>query len=404
MRILLVNKFYYPQGGADKHVLQLEQLLTKRGHEVAVFAMQHPKNQPSTWSKYFVSQVDFSHVRLGWQGIRTAARMFHSFEAARKMDALIRDFKPDVAHLHNIYHQISPSVLKVIAKHDVPIVMTLHDYALASANYTLYAHGGICEHGKRGRWWEYIIHRCIKHSLLASILAAVDQWWHDRTKPYERYVGTFISPSRFLADVIHDWRGASLPITILPNFTDTVPLRQWPKDGSVVYVGRLSHEKGVATLVRAARQINGTIHIIGTGPEEATLKALAAANGVTNMIWHGFQTGTALNERIAKASAMVVPSEWYENNPLTILEAFAAGTPVVGSRMGGIPELIREGETGALFPAGDATALAATVNGLLKDHDRLAMLSSGAVAAATAHTPQGYLDRLEGIYASARTR
>lgn len=404
MRILLVNKFYFPQGGADKHVLQLERLLRDRGHEVAVFAMAHPNNQPSPWSKYFVSQVDFSRVRFNWQGLRAVGRMFYSFEAARKIEGLIREFKPDVVHLHNIYHQISPSILPVIAKHDIPIVQTLHDYDLISANYSLYAHSGICEHGRNGRVWEYVQHRCVKNSLVASLVAAIERWRLNRTKPYERYVGTFISPSQFLKDYILDWTRRPLPIHVLPNFTELVPHRVWPKDGSVLYLGRLSHEKGLATLLRSALQIDVPIKIVGAGPEEPSLKKLANELGVSNISWLGQKGGSELETLIGQAAVMVVPSEWYENNPLVVLEAFARGTPVVASHIGGLPELVRDGETGVLFPTGQPEKLAEAINAILTNpavHERMSM---NAVNAAAQHTPGGYLDTLLNIYASARTR
>ncbi len=400
MRILLVNKFYFPQGGADKHVIELERLLTAAGHEVAIFAMTHPKNIPTPWAKYFVSFIDFSRVRFNWQGMRVVGRTLHSFEAARQMKKMLRDFKPDVVHLHNIYHQISPSILPIIARAGIPMVQTLHDYSLISANYTLAGHGGICEHGKGGRYWEYILHRCIRHSLAASLLGAIDQWWHDRTRVYERYVAAFISPSQFLKTVVTSWKPNIRRVDVIPNFTSEIPRRVWPKDGSIIYVGRLSGEKGVATLIRAAKDIPAPVHIIGTGPDESRLRALAAEVGASNIVWHGFLTGAPLAEYLSKASAMVVPSTWYENNPLVILESFAYGTPVVGARIGGIPELVRDGETGRLFTPGDVGGFVQAVQAVRRDVQDSDRLSTACMQVAQAYTPQEYLEKLMKLYAS----
>jgi glycosyltransferase involved in cell wall biosynthesis len=404
MRILLVNKFYFPQGGADKHVLQLEDALRRRGHEVAVFAMAHPKNQGSPWAKYFVSETDFSRIRLSWAGVRVIGRTFHSFEAARKMAQLLKDFRPDVVHIHNIYHQISPSILPVIRRHTIPIVMTLHDYALVSANYNLYAHGGICQHGKYGRYWEYLTHRCIKNSRAASFISMLDQWWHDRRRVYEKHISTFISPSRFLRDLVLDWKRQDLKIDVLPNFITTSPHQTWPKKKYVLYVGRLSGEKGVEILVRAAAESPIPIKIVGAGPDEMKLKKLSTAVGARNIEWLGWQSGQALETLIAEAAALVVPSRWYENCPLVILEAFAKGTPVLASRIGGIPELVIDGENGWLVQPDNVSALVAGLQEIEKNSERLAQLSVGAARSAQQYQLPSYLERLEQVYAQARVR
>lgn len=401
MRILLVNKFYFPQGGADLHVLQLEQLLTAAGHEVAVFAMAHPKNQPSRWSDSFVSEVDFSRVRFGWAGMRVLGRTLWSFEAARKMKKLLRDFNPDVVHIHNIYHQISPSILPVIKKAGIPIVQTLHDYYLLSANYSLYAHDGICQHGKDGNFFSYIKHRCIKNSFFASALASVEKYVHGGARIYLKHIHHFIAPSAFMKDLTEDWLGRPLPMTVLHNsISSTVMLA--PRTNRLLYVGRLSPEKGVDVLLRALAGTDIALDIVGTGPAEESLHRLAGQLGLQNVAWHGYQPPEKIAQFMASARALVVPSQWYENYPLVILEAFAQGTPVIGSRMGGIPELVKDGQTGALFSANNIEHLRTLFRDTQDHPDRWAAMSAATQRVVAEHTPRGYIERLIPLYASLR--
>jgi len=405
MKILLVNKFYFPQGGADKHVLQLEEMLTRRGHEVAVFAMSDPRNRPSKYAKYFVSPVDFSRVRFNWQGLRVLGRTLHSFEAARKMKKLLADFQPDVVHIHNIYHQLSPSILPVIHQAGIPIVQTLHDYALISANFSLYAHGGICTHGKFGRYDQYLWHRCIKNSVAASALAMIDQWWHARRRIYERNVSVFISPSRFLRDLVLDWTGEDLDIRVLPNFLAEKNLTIVPNKGNyVLYLGRLSAEKGVDLLLQAVAGTNIRVKIVGTGPEEKKLRELAEQLGLANIEWLGFKDGTELQTLIAQAQALVVPSKWYENCPLVALEALAAGTPVIGARIGGIPELIQDGQTGYLFSPNRPAELRDKLKLIMTHPATTEAMSRQARVEAAKYSIDRYYQQLKTIYETARGR
>lgn len=398
MKVLLVNKFYYPKGGADIHVLRLEELLTSAGHEVAIFAMTHPENKPSKWSPYFVSQVDFSHVTFSWPGLRAAGRAIWSFEAARKMKKLLRDFQPDVVHLHNIYHQISPSILPVLKKSGVRVVQTLHDYALLSPNYTLSGHGGVCEHGRDGKWYEILFHRCIKGSFAASLLDTVAMYIQRGSALYLSTVHQFISPSAFLKKFSQDWFHRELPITVLPNFTEAQPVSV-PRKKHVVYVGRLSAEKGVDHFIRALALTQVPASIVGDGPERKKLEALAAKLRISNLTFLGNVPPEQIPLILAEARALVVPSQWYENYPLVILESFVQGTPVIGSRMGGIPELVQDGISGWTYEATDEAALQSLLIKSQKEPEAFSALADGCRTIAAEHTPGGYLKKLEEVYA-----
>lgn len=397
MRILLVNKFYFPQGGADKHVLELEQLLISHGHQVAVFAMAHPRNQPSPYAKYFVSQVDFEHIRLNWQGLRTFGRMFYSFEAKRKITALIRDFRPDVVHFHNVYHQLSPSVIAAVRQAGIPSVMTLHDYALVSANYNLYAHGGICLHGCDSSPWDYVKYRCIKNSWLASLAAALETIWIRLMGFYRGTINTFISPSNFLRDFVRQYGYAKENIRVIPNFTTANVVASNTLGEYFLYLGRLSSEKGVEQLLAASGDY--PLKIVGTGPLEKELRQRAAGLKGQSIEFLGFRHGDELQKLIANARAVIVPSVWYENCPLVIIEAFAAGRPVIAAAIGGIPELVTPGKNGLLYTHHQSSELKAAMRQLWEHPEQARVMGQNAKNELARFQPGTYYHELNNIYA-----
>ncbi len=400
MRILLINKFYFPNGGADQHVLNLERLLQAHGHDVAVFAMAHSQNLPSRWSRFFVSRTDFDRLRFGWQGLRAAGRMLYSFEARRKLARLVHDFQPDVAHVHNIYHQLSPSILPVLHAHGIPIVMTLHDYALLSENYTLFGHGGICEHGKDGRFFSYVAHRCIRHSVAASALAACAMTLHRAMRLYDRHVDVYLSPSKFLINTLRAWNIRARDVRYLPNFVDLPATTETPPGSSVLFVGRLAPEKGVDVLIRAVAGTDIPLHVAGSGPEEQHLRALARALQATNVQFVGRLSGAALAAAYQCARCVAVPSVWYENFPTVVLEAFAAARPVVASGIGGLTEQVRHGETGMLVPPGNVAVLRAALRQLMQHPGNATRLGKNARVFATQFHPEQFYAKLMTVYAA----
>jgi len=352
VKILLVNKFYYPRGGAERYFFLLKEMLEKSGHTVIVFSMQDDRNLPSPYSRFFVSHVDFDRVRFDWQGVRTAGRMVYSFEARRKLEQLIKEEKPDIAHLFNIYHQISPSILPVLKRHRIPVVQTLFDMKLLSPNYLLYAHGGICEHGKGFRYYECAFHRCIKGSFVASALAAIEMYFHKLAGFYEKNVETFIVPSHFLLEKLREWRVRIRDVRVIPNFIDVPKETPLSVGSDILFFGRLSEEKGVEDLVVAAQGLPYPVTIVGSGPQEAFLKKRASALGATNITFLGFVSDDVLDQHIRESRLVVVPSRCYENMPLSILEAFARKKPVIAPSLGSMPELVQPGKTGLLYTPG----------------------------------------------------
>ena len=220
MKILQINKFYYRRRGAETYMLDLIDLLEAHGHTVGVFSMEHPDTLESPFRQHFVSHVEFSHLsNLSISDkLKAVGRVIWNREAQRKLDALLYEFKPDIAHIHNIYHQISPSILTILKKHNIPVVHTLHDYKLLAPNYNLLANGEIDESSKGGRYYNVVRNRAIKGSLAASLLGMSEMYIHKAMQVYEKNVDCFISPSQFLKGLLDDWGVQAKRVEVIPNF------------------------------------------------------------------------------------------------------------------------------------------------------------------------------------------
>ena len=356
MKVLLANKFYYRRGGDCVCTLNLEQLLKDHNHDTAVFAMQHPENFPTPWSKYFPSEIRFSP---GPNILETFRRPFGSKEVKRKFNALLDDFQPDVVHLNNIHTQLSPLIAELAHRRGIKVVWTLHDLKLLCPRYDCLRNGEIpCEacFSDKHKVLEY---KCMKNSRIASYIAYREALKWPREK-LENYTDAFISPSRFLKDKMVQGGFAKDKIHTCCNFINTAKVRRenYDKDDYYCYVGRLSHEKGIGTLIEAAKGLPLKLKIIGNGPLQEILTAQAAGADIELL---GYRQWDEIKEIVGKARFCVLPSEWYENNPFSVIESQCLGTPVLGARIGGIPELIDEGKTGMLFESGNAKELKARI-------------------------------------------
>lgn len=362
MRILLIDKYHRQYAGPQRLYFDTAKLLREEGHEVAFFAMTHPKNEPTPWSTYFVDQVDYEEADqlTWWQKMKVAQNMIFNFAAKHKLEALIKEFKPDVAHLFVTYHQLSPSIIWALKKHHVPIVMTLCDYKLVSPNYNLFVRGQVWEHTSGFRC---LLDRCVKDSYAKSLVCAIEQWLHRLLGTYS-HVDAYIGLSQFLIDTFKRL-GFPYPIQLLVQPLVPLPDISQPITEKVgnnfLYFGRLSPEKGVATLIRAFALLRQgeTLSIVGFGTEEERLKALVKElqlEGVVSFL--GSVYGENLQRLLAGARAVVVPSEWYENTPYALLETLASATPVIAARSGSLPERVKDGYNGFLFESGNAEDLA----------------------------------------------
>ncbi|HPT08663.1 MAG TPA: glycosyltransferase [bacterium] len=368
MKILQVNKFNYLRGGAEKYFLQISEELVKAGHQVAVFSMQHPKNLPSPWEKYFVSRISFneSHLR-DW--LIAPGRIIYSFSARRKFTKLLNDFKPDIIHIHNIYHQISPSILSVASKHRIPIVMHLHDYKLVCPNYQLFTDNKICYRCWPKKYSQCLKHCCFKNSFFSSLLATIEMEIHHKIlKIYEKNISCFIAPSKFMKETLVKFNWAEDKIKVVYNFSEKMDNNLINEvEDYALYFGRLSKEKGINTLLEALQSAKNKINlkIVGSGPEEENLKKLVQELYLEKQVeFLGFKSDQALYDIVKKAKIIFIPSIWNENMPFALIEALSLKKVVAVSKVGGLQELIEDRVNGFLFKPGDLNDIADIINNL----------------------------------------
>lgn len=402
MRILHVNKFLYRRGGAESYMLDVADLQREAGHEVALWGMQHPENMRLPLQDTFPEHVEFEPPPAGVRArAQLLAHMVHSGSARRGMAQAVQRFRPDVVHLHNIYHQLSPSVLAPLREAGVPAVMTLHDYKLACPTYQLMdGSGRPCMSCVSGGLHHAALRRC-GGSAAAGAAAALEVGLHRRFDAYG-HISRFLCPSRFLADVVRAAGVYPDRLAVLHNPIDPRGLLQREHSRrSVTFVGRLSHEKGVDVLVRAVPHLAAdvAVDIAGTGPAEASLRQLADQVAPGRITWHGRLDREQVGLLLASSGVFTVPSRWYENQPIAVLEAFAAAVPVVASRMGGLAELVEDGVTGLLVGPEDPLALARGLTEVLADPIRNEALGHAARRRALEqHEPLAHVRELGGHY------
>jgi len=358
MRVVVANKFWYRRAGLERVMIDEVEWLEGAGHETAHFSMAHPDNDPSPWERFFVPYLELGqHGQLSaGQRALAAARMFHNIEAARRFDALLQEFRPDIIHIHGIHRQISPSILRVAHARQVPVVQTLHDYHHVCPSDVLLSGGKPCHPRRCGTYWygQAIARRCVRGSTVSSVLSAAETSLARVTKTYEKAVRRFISPSRFLADEMLGG-GWTIPIDLVRNAVPVGAHRGAVGDGLAI-IGRLRDEKGVEVALEAARRAKVDITVAGDGPMREALR-----RDFPEARFLGHISGEEVTRLLRRTRAVVVPSLCFENASMSILEAMAEGVPVLASRIGGIPEQIADGVSGLLAPPGDVDALASAM-------------------------------------------
>ena len=405
MRVLHINKFLYRRGGAESYMLDLAELQRAQGDEVAFYAMDHPDNLPDPRQDTFAPRMELNPPPAGLAGrVTTAAGVLYRPSSRRGLERLLGEFRPDVAHLHNIYHQLSPSVLRPLKRHRIPTVMTLHDYKLVCPTYQLLDHGRICEACLPRRFHQATVRRCNGGSLTGSLLASVELGVHTALGLYGP-VDVFVCPSDFMRRKMVEGRVYPDRLRHVPHFAElgSIAPAESPGDG-VVFAGRLSREKGVDVLLDALALAPGLPAVVaGDGPERDALEQQARDLGLLDRVrFVGRVPAVRVHDLMRRAAVVVVPSRWHENQPMTILEAFGTARPVVTTDLGGLPELVTDGETGRLVPADDAAALAAALLDLTADPERAHR--QGAEARRRAATRFGvdtHLAALGDVYAQA---
>jgi glycosyltransferase involved in cell wall biosynthesis len=358
MRILFLNNYYYLRGGAERVLFGEMSMLREAGHEVSVFSRADRNNQSSNFARYFPAEMLTENARVSLKAIPMMKELIYSKTSREGLKRVLDEFKPDVAHAHNIYGRLSTSVLDMLKFRRIPTVLTLHDMKLLCPSYLMLNHGRVCERCKGNRFYHAVISKCHKDSYAASSMYMLETWFNHTFKKYDM-VKKFIAPSLFLRAKAIEFGWAAEKIVYIPNFIDKRFITaSTAVDGYSLYLGRLSREKGVRMLLAAlkALPVRTNLIITGDGPDREALQKMAIENCLP-VFFTGFLEGKSLEKILFGAKVIIMPSESYENAPISLLEAFAWGKPVIGARIGGIPEMIDDEKNGYLFEPGNVNDL-----------------------------------------------
>ena len=366
MKILMVNKFLYPRGGCETYMLNLAEELKAKGHEVEYFGMYDEKNTVGNSLGLYTTNMDFHST--GAARFLYPFKIIYSTEAQRKLGKVLDHFKPDVVHMNNINFQLTPSVIYAVNKRNIPLVQTVHDYQMICPNHLLYSFGEVkpCERCITGSKFNCLKYNCIHDSKAKSLIGAIEAKLYKILKTYKK-VDLYVCPSKFLEEKLLAasdlYKGKTLTVH---NFIEKKPLPEKivPEKPYVAFASRLSKEKGVTLLYEAAKMLpEYSFLVAGSGPDGECLKE------VPNITMKGFLTGDELTSLMANAKVMLLPSVWYENCPLSILETHAFGVPVITMNSGGMAELVEDGKTGALINEPTPEAVAAAIKRCFEDEE-----------------------------------
>ncbi|MGA8868098.1 MAG: glycosyltransferase family 4 protein [Candidatus Sulfotelmatobacter sp.] len=363
MRIMYCNKYNFPFSGTEVYLFEAMDLMRSMGHEVALFSMADRRGEPTPYDRHFVPHIEFKNQHGWFHKARLATRVIYSVDARRRIGEMIADYRPDVAHVRNIYHHLSPSILWELRARNVPVVYHLNDFKLLCPSYNLVSEGKACEACKSGRFWHVVNSKCYPGQD-ARIVLAVEAYVHKWLGTYKKCVDRFLAPSQFVRDKFVEQGWDATKFEILPHFQRIQPLAEHTaKNGPVLYFGRLSREKGVEDLLHAMRRLpHLRLVLAGDGPERGDLERLAGELGVTNVEFVGHLRGEDLDRTIAACGFTVLPSHAYEVLGKTILESYAKGRAVVASDAGSRRELLYPGKTGLLYRTGDVEELATAID------------------------------------------
>ena len=417
MKILIVNKFLYPNGGSETYIFKVGGQLQKMGHEVEYFGMEHEGRIVGNHAECYTADMDFHGG--GLSKLLYPFKIIYSRETYQKITTVLEDFKPDVVHLNNFHFQLTPSIIYAIRKfgrkqgRKIPIVMTAHDSQLVCPNHlmTVPSDGRICFDCEKGHFGCCTKNRCIHDSKVKSLLASAEAYLYRFLKTY-RYLDLLICPSEFLKSKMATNPLLAERATVMHNFVGVPEDNSWKtistngeravdegaasneeavvhkKQDYVLYFGRYSSEKGIASLVKICEQLPDIPFVfVGDGPLKEQVENLS------NVENRGFLSGDVLYQTIAEAKLVLFPSECNENCPFSVMEAQMLGTPVLGSNLGGIPELIEEGKTGYILEAGNIAQWTGKIQELWNNPAALEELTS-ACAGVKFYTVEEYCDIL----------
>jgi glycosyltransferase involved in cell wall biosynthesis len=405
MRILFCNKYNFPFSGTESYIFNAMELLRQKGHVAALFSMSDPRGGATPYDHHFVPHIDFK-APAGSRGLFCTAwlalRAIYSREACSRLRAMIADFRPDVAHVRNIYHHLTPSILWELKAHKVPVIYHLNDFKLLCPSYNFVARGETCEACTGGKFWHVLTQKCYSGWKARSLLMA-EAYVHKWLGTYEKCVDRFLAPSNFVRDkfIEHGWDPKKFEV--LPHFQNVnSEVKPSPSTATLLYFGRLSPEKGVDDLLHAMQRLpHLRLVIAGDGPERCRLEQLAAKLCLSNVEFRGHLHGAELQKAIADSAFTVLPSHAYETLGKTILESYAHSRAVVASDLGSRRELVREGKTGLLYRTGDVGELASAIRYLSTQPALVARMGkTGLEQVRQFHTPEAHYDALLKLYES----
>jgi len=406
MRILLVNTRHFYGGGDSTYTFNLAKVLRNKGHDVAFFAMQDDRNLPDPDSDLFVNHIDFKELNQKksiYAGLQVASRVIYSKEARKKISKLLDRFQPDIVHLQNIHGHITPSVILEGRRRNLPVVWTLHDYKMVCPNTHFLIDGTnkICEACGNAQYYQAVLKRCKKGSVLASTMACVEAYAH-RIMGLRNLPDYFLTPSAFLRNKLIE-RGFSpskvkhVPLFLPAEMFDDVGQHD---KGYLLFIAKLDPLKGIYPLLEACRQAP-EVRLKIAGRADDIIAAKLPSLLPPNAEYVGMKQGDDLRQLLLGARVVVLPSLWYENQPFSITEAFAAGKPVIASDLGGMTELVKDGELGLLVPPGDVKALVEAMRWVV-DHAKEAkdMGQSAREYALREHSAERHYERIMEVYGS----
>ena len=351
--ILNVSQNYHVRGGSDRYFFTLAELLQKHGHRVVPFTAASPNNESSEWENYFPRGADFEHPGAG-----DLLRFLYSHDAVKSIRQLLKDTDLDLAHFHIYYGKLTASILEVLKRDGIPLIQTLHEYKLTCPVYSHLSNDEICEACEGKHFWRALPKRCNRGSLARTALSVTESYISRMLGAVKKF-DHFISVSHFLRKKMISHGIPEDKISTVHNFVDVSDITPNFSEGDyILYFGRVHRSKGILTLIEAAVPLTDVpIYIVGDGEAIPEVQQIIEKNGCKHIHLLGFKQGDELRELIQNSICTVLPSEWYENCPMSVLESYAYGKPVIGADIGGIPELIVDGVDGCLVPSGEQEPL-----------------------------------------------
>ncbi len=402
MRILYCNKYDYPFSGTEAYLFDLIQQMDERGHESALFSMDHGRTPAFAGRSYRIPQVDFKDPSAGFlKKVRMAAHAIYSPSARRAMRRCLADFSPDLAHVRGIYHHLSPSILWELKRQGIPVLYHMNDFKILCPTYNFVADGHPCELCSHGAFYHAATRGCYHGSRSSAMVLAAEAYVHKWLRTYERCVNMFLAPSEFVRQKLIDSGFPAEHIEVLPHFQALPGQEQLVTDqGYLLYFGRLSPEKGAYELLRAMAQLpHIPLVIAGDGPERPRLESLARELNLKQVLFAGMVHGEKLQQLIAGCSFSVFPSHAYETLGKSILESYAWGRPVIASDLGSRRELVQHGVTGLLYADGDREQLAHSIGFLFDRPDLIEKMGTAARSRVQAnHNPARHMEKLLDLY------